>query len=183
MWWTRESSSRQTWWHLERRHDARKRACGARRCSVSMAMVFPPSECVRERAERLSECRWRGILDGVDGLTDGANTDIRSPNGAWVLTLVGHDVARSSRWEFHCQLIELLRRWLSSKLAIVDKIGELNEIYNFVNWSKCQIGLNENMQSSKLPSSKLSHAGNLENVLSVQTTSKIDLWAIFMRWP
>ena len=66
-----------------------------------MAMVFPPSECVRERAERLREwlsgCRWHGILDGVDGLTDGANTDIRSPNGAWVLTLVGHDVARSSR--------------------------------------------------------------------------------------
>ena len=41
-------------------------------------------------------CGWRGILDSVDGLTNGSNTSIRVPNGSQVLRPVGHDGGQSS---------------------------------------------------------------------------------------
>jgi len=39
---------------------------------------------------------WRGIHDSVDGLTSGANTGVRAPNGSQVLRPVGHDGGQSS---------------------------------------------------------------------------------------
>ena len=32
-----------------------------------------------------------GVRDGHDGLTDGANNGVWSPDGGWALSLVGHD--------------------------------------------------------------------------------------------
>jgi len=54
-----------------------------------MAMAFSPSETRKSRRERV-DGRWasagcRGVHDGVDDLTSGANAGVRSPNGSQVL--------------------------------------------------------------------------------------------------
>jgi len=54
-----------------------------------MAMAPWPSESAGERQseweQRWASAGWCGVLDGVDGLTGGANTGIQVPNGSQVL--------------------------------------------------------------------------------------------------
>jgi len=45
---------------------------------------------------RWASAGWRGIHDGVDGLTSGANASVRVPNGSLVLHPVVHDGGQSS---------------------------------------------------------------------------------------
>ena len=44
---------------------------------------------------RWASVGWRGINHGIDGLTSGANADVRAPNGSQVLRPVGHDGGQS----------------------------------------------------------------------------------------
>ena len=53
--------------------------------SAAMAMAPLPSEGARERKSEWEGAGWRGILDGVDGLSNGSNASIRVPNGSQVL--------------------------------------------------------------------------------------------------
>ena len=59
-----------------------------------------PSETCEREAERVGGCwasaGWRGIHDGFDGQTSGANADVRAPNGSQVLRPVSHDGGQSS---------------------------------------------------------------------------------------
>jgi hypothetical protein len=68
--------------------------------STAMAMAPLPLEGARERQskwEGTGQVRgWRGVLDGVDGLTSGSNAGVRAPNGSQVLRSVGHDGGQSS---------------------------------------------------------------------------------------
>ena len=69
-----------------------------------MATTLLPSESRESRAERMDErwasAGWRGVHDGVDDLTSGANIGVRAPNGSQVLRPVGHDGEPSSPSKF-----------------------------------------------------------------------------------
>jgi len=79
--------------------------------SAAMAMAPPPSKSREREAERMDgrwvSVGWRGIHDGVDNLTSGANAGIRAPNGSQVLRPVSYDGGQSSLSGF-AMLTELL---------------------------------------------------------------------------
>ena len=49
---------------------------------------------------RWASAGWRGVHDGIDDLTSGANTGVRAPNGSQVLRLVSHDGEDDAYSEF-----------------------------------------------------------------------------------
>ena len=73
--------------------------------STAMAMAFSPSESResgRERVDgRWASAGWRGVHDGIEDLTSGASTGVRSPNGSQVLRWSATTASRAHHQSLH----------------------------------------------------------------------------------